>query len=73
MPSKAEFAKVCKELKTSGGQPVTFEQVGRVFGSDFYQQLIYALMDAQLAARAIHGAIERLRAGEPVVEEEEGE
>lgn len=65
MPNKKAFKDVCTELDNHGlPLPLTFEHVGRVFGQEFWVLLVYALMDAQLAARAIQGAIERLRAGE---------
>ena len=60
-PSKTEFTKVCKELTD---QQLTFTQVGRVFGQDFWELLVYALLDSQEAARAIQGAVNRLKAGE---------
>ena len=52
---KAELAK---------GLPITFEMVGRVFGPDFWMLIVYSLMDATDAARAIQGAINRLARGE---------
>lgn len=52
---KAELAK---------GLPITFEMVGRVFGADFWMLMVCSLMDAQDAARAIAGAINRLSKGE---------
>lgn len=67
MPSQVEFDKVCDEL--NDGDDLTLEMVERVFGADFSMMLIYTLMDANDAARAIQGAIARLSAGQPVVNE----
>ena len=39
---------------------LTLEDIGDVFGKDFYIMLVTMLMDAQDAARAIQGAISRL-------------
>ena len=59
--------KAYKEVKTELGKglPLTLEMVGRVYGPDFWMLLVYALMDSNDAARAIQGAIQRLRSGEP--------
>lgn len=65
--NKKEFKRVVKELEgddTTPGRELTFADIGAVFGADFWEMLVIALMDAQDAARAIQGAIGRLRAGE---------
>jgi hypothetical protein len=36
---------------------------GSVFGPDFYQMVIYLLLDSNDAARAIAGAVNRLKEG----------
>ena len=53
------FDKIDAEL--DGGEFLTFEMVGDLFGQDFWIMLTGALMDAQSAARAISGAINKLR------------
>ena len=64
-PNKAAFERVCKELEEGPGQSqLTFAHVGDVFGTAFWIELVYALMDAQSAALAIQGAIRRLSKGE---------
>ena len=60
-PNPAAFKTVCKDIKS--GQELTLEQIGTVFGPDFYQMVIYLLLDANDAARAIQGSINRLREG----------
>lgn len=69
--NKKAFKEVCTTLEA--GQPLTLEQVGSVFGQDFWVLLVYALMDSQLAARAIQGAINRLRSGSSVLESSDAE
>lgn len=61
-PSKAAFEKVYADLEA--GNELTFAHVGDVFGTAFWVELVYALMDAQSAARAIEGAIRRLSKAE---------
>ena len=61
-PNKAAFEKVCADLEA--GNELTFTHVGDVFGPAFWVELVYALMDAQSAARAIEGAIRRLSRAE---------
>lgn len=39
---------------------LTLEDIGDVFGSDFWQLLVYTLVDAQVAARAIANSLVRL-------------
>ena len=60
-PDKKAFKLISTQLEST---PLTLEMVGDVFGSEFWKLLVYALMDAQSAALAIHGAIGRLKAGE---------
>ncbi len=67
MADKSAFEVVCAELER--GAPLTLEQVGEVFGAEFFMLLVYCLMDAGDAARAIQGAINRLRNGEQAPEE----
>lgn len=43
------------------GSALTYSHVGAVFGKDFWELLVMGFMDAQDAARAIQGAIARLR------------
>ncbi len=57
--NREAFEAVAKEAEN--GAELTFEMLGRVFGSDFWEMLVIALMDAQDAARAIQGAIGKLR------------
>lgn len=53
------FETVSEALKH--GQPLTHEMVGSVFGSQFWSLLVYTMLDSNDAARAIQGAINRLR------------
>lgn len=62
MANKAAFKTVCDQLEA--GENLTLEMVGNVFGQDFWMMLVYTLMDANDAARAIQGAIARLSAKE---------
>lgn len=48
------------EADLAAGEELTFAHVGAVFGDDFWVLLVYAFLDAQDAARAIQGAINRL-------------
>lgn len=43
------------------GADLTFQHVGEVFGTDFWVLLVEGFLDSQEAARAIQGAINRLR------------
>lgn len=63
MPNAAAFNRVCVEVEN--GDPLTLEMVEEVFGADFSMMLIYTLMDANDAARAIQGAINRLATTTP--------
>lgn len=60
-PNKAAFERVCADL--AEGYELTFAHIGDVFGTEFWVMLVYAFMDANEAARAIQGAINRLREG----------
>lgn len=59
LPNKKAFKAVCTELEA--GKDLTFEMVGSVFGQEFWMLLVMNLIDAQDAARAVQGAINRLR------------
>jgi hypothetical protein len=43
------------------GEPLTHAMVGSVFGSEYWMLTVETLLDAQDAARAIQGSINRLR------------
>lgn len=58
MANKRAFKEVCASL--DAGNDLTLADVEAVFGADFSMMLIYTLMDANDAARAIQGAIARL-------------
>ena len=60
-PDKKAFKKVCADLEA--GNTLTMAHVGEVFGTDFWVMIVMALMDSQDAARAIQGAIQKLREG----------
>lgn len=55
--NEAHFKEVCGYL--DDGQDLTLEMVGHVFGPNFYLIMLYTLMDAQEAARAIQLASAR--------------
>lgn len=59
MVNKKALKEVSSRLEA--GDELTFEMVGAVFGSDFWCMLVMAFMDSQEAARAIQGAINKLR------------
>ena len=60
-PDKKAFKRVCSELADGPGQaPLTFRHIGDIFGPVFYELILYALLDAQDAARAIQLASARL-------------
>lgn len=61
-PNDEAYARVKQDLEK--GLSITLEMVGDVFGKEFWMLVVYCLLDAQEAARAIQGAINRLRAGE---------
>lgn len=52
------------EADLNEGNELTFAHIGSVFGSDFWILLVYAFLDAQDAARAIQGAMNRLAAAQ---------
>ena len=56
---EAAFEEVKEAL--ANGEQLTFEMIGKIFGSEFWMMLVYTLMDSQDAARAIQGAVNRLR------------
>ena len=59
------------ETALDNGHQLTLEDVGEVFGVDFWHLLVYTLVDAQVAARAIANSLVRLSAeGE---DDEEGD
>lgn len=64
-PNKREFKVVYAELSAPNSF-LTIDMVGRVFGPPFYELIIQALMDSNDAARAIAGAVQRLKDGEVV-------
>lgn len=43
------------------GAELTLQHIGSVFGQEFWELIVMLLLDAQDAARAIQGAINRLR------------
>lgn len=57
--------KAFKEVKAAleKGDQLTLDAIGLVFGAPFYQLLVICLMDAQEAALAIAGSIQRLSTG----------
>ena len=58
-PNKKAFKLVC--ARVAAGEALTLEEVGEVFGQEFWVILVYALMDSNDASRAIAGAIARLK------------
>ena len=58
-PNKKAFKQVCERL--TAGEALTLEEVGEVFGQEFWVMLVYAFMDSNDAARAIQGAIQKLK------------
>ena len=60
LPNKEAFQRVYEDLEL--GNELTLVHIGEVFGTAFWIMLVYALMDAQEAARAVQGAINSLRA-----------
>ena len=55
------FERVRDELEA--GKPLTFRQIGDIFGGDFWELLVYCFMDAQTTALEIQGSLLRLKAG----------
>ena len=62
-PDRKAFREVCKAY-AANEHALTFTDIGSVFGPEFYELLLYSLMDAGDAARAIAGAVSRLKAGD---------
>lgn len=58
-PSQEAFDEVCAQLES--GNELTLDMVGNVFQQPFWMLIVEALLDSQEAARAIQGAINRLR------------
>ena len=58
-PNREAFERVCQDLQE--GNELTLTHVGEVFGTPFWVMVVSCLMDAGDAARAIQGAIQRLR------------
>lgn len=67
-PNDEAYAAVKEILAT--GTPLTYEMIGDIFGQEFWMMIVYSFLDAQDAARAIQGAINRLK-GTPKNELEE--
>ena len=68
VPNKQAFKRVCEQLEA--GEALTFRMVGEVFGPEFWEMVVFSYMDANDAARAVQGAIARLREGE-IIEDEQ--
>lgn len=58
--NRQAFEDVARRL--DAGEDFTFTMIGDIFGQEFWVLLVYTLMDANDAARAISGAISNLRA-----------
>ena len=58
-PNKKAFKQVC--ARVAAGEALTLQEVGEVFGQEFWVMLVYAFMDSNDAARAIAGAIQKLK------------
>lgn len=56
--NRAAFEEIADRLE--GGEELTFEMVGDIFGKHFWIILVYTMLDATTAARSIDGAIRRL-------------
>lgn len=60
--NKEAFERVCLELEDdTKGNHLTFDQIGEIFGQDFWVMLVGTLLDAREAARIISSAVNRLR------------
>ena len=70
-PNKTAFKRVCEELET--GAQFTMNMAMDVFGNQFSEMFILCLMDAQDAARAIQGSINRLRMGDDTEDDEDAD
>lgn len=62
-PDDKAYKKVKIDLQK--GRELTFAHIGAVFGPEFWYMVVESLMDAQEAARAIQGAINRLSTAQP--------
>ena len=60
-PSRKAFKQVCKDLEA--GNELTLAHVGSVFGEPFWIMIVTCFLDSQDAARAIQGAMNRLKEG----------
>ena len=61
-PDKKAFKQVCTEVSAAvDGRALTLTDIGNVFGPAFWEMLVYCFLDANDAARAVAGAINRLR------------
>lgn len=49
----------------ANGSPLDYAMIGDIFGQEFWIMLVYTFLDANDAARAIQGAINRLKSGVP--------
>lgn len=58
-PDKKMFKVVSQQL--AEGKPLSLEMVGSVFGQEFWVELVGTMLDANDAARAVAGAINRLK------------
>jgi hypothetical protein len=61
MVNREAFDTVVADLEA--GNQLTLAHIGSVFGEDFWIMIVECLLDSQDAARAIQGAINRLRGG----------
>jgi hypothetical protein len=59
------------EADLEKGQELTLKHVGDVFGTDFWELIVMLLLDAQDAARAIQGAVNRLRGSDDFDEDDD--
>ena len=57
--NRQAFEDVARRL--DAGEDFTFTMIGEIFGQEFWVLLVYTLMDANDAARAISDAISSLR------------
>jgi hypothetical protein len=64
--SQTQFKALVKRASEEEDYQLTLEDIGDVFGKDFYIMVITLLLDAQDSARAIQGAIRRLSTATPV-------
>ena len=57
-PNRKAFKQVCKDLET---EELTLAHIGSVFGEPFWIMIVSCFLDSQDAARAIQGAMNRLK------------